>query len=68
MGIAELILSLIQVAPSAINEITSLYNAVKGDLSATDQAAIDAALLAAQNADWAATQAADDALEQAAKR
>ena len=68
MGIAELILSLIQVAPSALNGITSLYNAVKGDLSSTDQAAIDAALLAAQNADWAATQKADDELDAAAKR
>jgi len=67
-AIALSLLSLLQYAPQAIAEITAVYNAVKGDLSATDQATIDAALAAAQNADWAATQAADDALDEASKR
>lgn len=68
MPIATAILALIQYAPAAISEITTLYQAVKGDLSASDISQIDAALKAAQNADWAATQKADDALEAAAKR
>lgn len=67
-AIALSILSLLQYAPQAISEITAVYNAVKGDLSATDIADIDAALAAAQQADLAATQKADDALEAAAKR
>ena len=66
-AIALSLLSLIQYAPGAIAEITALYNAVKGDLSATDQATIDAALTAAQTADAQATAAADIALDQASK-
>lgn len=68
MGIAEAILALIQFAPAAISEVTAVYNAVKGDLSATDQATIDQALANAQSADAAATKAADDALDAASKR
>ena len=61
------ILSLIQYAPAAISEITTLYEAIKGDISATDQATIDAALAAAQQNDAEATLKADAALDQAAK-
>lgn len=61
------LLSLIQYAPQAIGEITTLYNSLKGDLSATDQATIDAALLAAQSDDATATAAADAALTAASK-
>lgn len=68
MPIATAILALLQYAPSAISEITSLYNAVKGDLSATDQATIDAALAAAIANDATATAAADQALSDAANR
>lgn len=67
-AIALSILSLLQYAPSAIAEITAVYNAVKGDLSATDQATIDAALAAAKSADATSTAQADAALEQAAGR
>jgi hypothetical protein len=67
-AIALSILSLLQYAPQAINEIMAVYAAVKGDLSATDQATIDAALLAAQNADTQATASADAALDTAAGR
>lgn len=66
-AIALSILSLLQYAPQAITEITAVYNAVKGDLSATDQATIDAALAAAQIGDAQATAAADAALSQAAQ-
>lgn len=59
------ILGLIQYAPQAISEITALYNAVKSDLSATDQAQIDAALAGAQSQDAQATAAADAALSAA---
>lgn len=66
--IALSILGLLQYAPQAITEITAVYNAVKGDLSATDQETIDAALAAAQASDAAATAAADQALDQASGR
>lgn len=68
MPIATAILALLQYAPSAISEITTLYNAIKRDLSATEIDQIDAALKAAQDADWAATQKADSALSDAAKQ
>ncbi len=68
MGIAEAILALIQFAPAAISEITSVYNAVKGDLSETDQVTIDNALTQAQAADAQATAKADSALSDAANR
>lgn len=68
MPIAAAILAIIQNAPFLINEATTLYQAVKGDLSASDISQIDAALQAAKDADWAATQKADDALEDASKR
>lgn len=67
-AIALSLLSLLQYAPSAITEITAVYNAVKGDLSATDQATIDAALAAAIANDAQATAAADQALSDASKR
>lgn len=66
--IVQSILALLQYAPAAITEITAVYNAVKGDLSATDQATIDQALAEAQTADAAATAAADTALDDASKR
>lgn len=62
------ILSLIQYAPQAITEITALYNSIKADMSQTDQATIDAALANAIAQDAQATNAADQALDQAAKR
>jgi hypothetical protein len=62
------LLTLIQFVPGAISEVTALYNAIKGDLSATDQATIDAALAAAQTDDSASTAKADVALDDAAKR
>jgi hypothetical protein len=68
MGTAQIILLLLQLAPQAIGEITALYNAVKGDLSATDQTTIDAALAAAQQSDAAATAQADADLSAAAKQ
>lgn len=67
-AIALSLLSLLQYAPSAITEITAVYNAVKGDLSATDQATIDAALAAAIANDMQATASADQALSDASKR
>lgn len=67
-AIALSLLSLLQYAPQAIAEITAVYNAVKGDLSATDQQTIDSALANAIAQDAAATNAADQALDQAAKR
>lgn len=62
------LLSLIQYAPQAISEITALYTAIKGDLSETDQAKIDAALAKAQADDAVATAQADKALSDASKR
>ena len=67
MPLAQIILALIAAAPGAITEIINLYNAVKGDLSATDQAQIDAALKNAQTDDAQATAEADAALGAAAK-
>lgn len=68
MGAAQAILALIQFAPSAISEISQLYTAIKSDLSASDVQQIDAALAKAQADDAAATAAADQALDLAAKR
>lgn len=62
------LLTLIQYVPGAIAEITAVYNSVKNDLSATDQATIDAALAAAQTGDASSTAAADTVLDQAAGR
>lgn len=67
MGIAQLILALLAQAPQAIAEITAVYNAVQGTLSATDQATIDKALADAQSADAAATAQADTDLDASAK-
>lgn len=67
MPLAQIILALISAAPGAISEIINLYNAVKDDLSTTDQTTIDAALKAAQADDAQATAAADAALSAAAK-
>lgn len=68
MGIAEAILAIIQSAPFLINEATTLYEAIRGDLSATEIDQIDEALAKAQAADAAATAKADAALDAAAKR
>ena len=62
------ILGLLQYAPQAISEITAVYNAVKSDMSATDQQTIDAALAKAIQADADATAQADAALDAAANR
>lgn len=64
--VLQAILALIQNAPAAINEISNLYAAVKGNMSASDQATIDAALAAAQRNDANATAQADAALDAAA--
>ncbi len=64
----SMILGLLAYAPQAISEVTALYNAIKDTFSDQDQKAIDDALDAAQQADWAATAAADDALDAASKR
>lgn len=68
MPVAAAILAIIQNAPFLINEATTLYNAVRGDLSATDQATIDQALANAQAGDASATAAADQALTDASQR
>ncbi len=68
MGITTALLAIIQNAPFLINEATTLYQAVKGSLSATDIDQIDAALRSAQLADAEATARADVALDEAAKR
>ncbi len=68
MPIATALLAIIQNAPFLINEATTLYQAVKGSLSATDISQIDAALAAAQAADATATAKADAALDDAANR
>ncbi len=65
---AAMLISLIQYAPQAITELSALYHAIKDTFSDQDQKAIDDALAAAQQADWAATAAADEALDAAAKR
>lgn len=67
MPVATAIIALIQAVPSAISEIRALYAAVKGDLSATDIAQIDAALKAAEDTDALATMSADQALDAASK-
>lgn len=66
--IIQSILTLLTYAPQAVTEITALYNAVKSDISATDQDTIDAALLAAQQSDAVATAEADAVLDAAAGR
>lgn len=67
-AIVTAILSLLAQAPEAIAEITSVYNSVRGGLSATDQATIDSVLAAAEVSDAAATALADTALSAAAGR
>lgn len=66
--IVTAILALIAQAPTAIVEITQLYNAVKTSLSTNDREAIDEALAAAQASDATSTAEADAALDAAAKR
>lgn len=66
--LVQALLTAIQYAPQAINEITALYSAVRGDFNETDQAKIDQALAAAQTADAQATATAGAALDEAAKR
>ena len=66
--IATAIIALITNAPQIINETISLYNAVRSDLSETDQQAIDAALASSQATDAQATATADAALDAAANR
>lgn len=68
MGIAAALIAIIQSAPLLINEATELYQALKGDLSESDIAKIDAALATAQAADAAATAKADVALDAASQQ
>ena len=67
-SIAQIILAAIQAAPQAIPEIIALYDKVKGTISTTDQADIDAALAKAQADDATATAQADTALDAAANK
>lgn len=67
MPLAAAILAIIQNAPFLINEATTLYQAVKDDLSPSDIEQIDAALASSQAADAAATVKADAALDAAAQ-
>ena len=67
MGIAAALIAIIQNAPFLINEATTLYQAVKNDLSPSDIEQIDAALASSQVADAASTAKADTALDAAAK-
>lgn len=62
------ILSLLTYAPQAYTEIKAVYDAVKSDMSATDQQTIDNALAAAIQADKTATDAADIVLDAASQR
>lgn len=66
MPLAAAILAIIQNAPFLINEATTLYQAVKADLSPSEIDQIDAALASAVAADAAATAKADAALDVAA--
>ena len=52
---------------SVVNDVQAIYGEIQQELSATDQASVDAALAAAQKSDAAATQAADASLQDAAK-
>lgn len=54
-----------EVAPSVVSEAETIYTQVKSELSADDQASVDAALAAAQKSDDAATEDADEALTEA---
>lgn len=70
MGISEIaqaFITLITNAPAIINETIAAYNAIKSDLSETDQTAIDQALATAQSQDAQATATADTALDAAAQ-
>lgn len=62
------LISLLQYAPQAINEISALYAAIRDTFSPSDQETIDEALAAAIAADAEATKAADAALDAASKR
>lgn len=62
------LLTIIANAPTAINEVIALYNKIKGDMSESDQAYIDAALIKAQEDDAKATADADTALKAASER
>jgi hypothetical protein len=64
----SMLLGLLAYAPTAITEITALYNAIKGTFSPSDQATVDKALADAIAADAAATAKANAALDAAAKR
>lgn len=66
--IVTAILALISAAPTAIVQITNLYETLKTSLTSDDQAVIDKALAAAKISDAAATAEADAALDAAAKR
>lgn len=67
-ALAKLLLGVITQAPALIQEAKDVYTANQANFSATDQAAIDAALAASQTGDAASTAKADAALGDAAKR
>lgn len=66
-AIAQALLAIITNAPSVISEAETIYSQIKSELSATDQSSIDLALANAKAADATATEAADTALDSAAK-
>lgn len=65
--LATALISIIQNGPALINEAITIYGEIKASLSATDQAAIDAALVQAQASDADSTNKADAALDAASK-
>jgi hypothetical protein len=67
MQYAAIILQLLSEAPQAYAQIKALYEALKADISETDQAKIDQALADAQKSDDAATAQADADLDAASK-
>lgn len=62
------LISLLQYAPQAINEISALYAAIRNTFSPSDQETIDEALAAAVAADAQSTALADKALDDASNR
>ena len=64
----EIFLFLIKNAPELYTATVDLYHKVKGDLSETDQAAIEKALADAQANDAKETAQADTALTDAASK
>jgi len=68
MPIAQALIAILTVAPSLIQEVTTLYKAVKNSMVSDDQAEVDAALAKAISSDAAATARASAALDDASHR